>query len=738
MVAAFGGGAEVMASEPQFNLVKPSTTGVPGEEVRVMTFDADGNLWIAGRWPFWGECGLAMLSADQLAHEPLPGGGFDTGAWRVWSNVHHPIPSPYIFDLEITAEGIVWIASEGGLTRFDRDAKTPQTMWHTYNAANSPLIMNSVGSIDMDSQGNIWLTNVSVQSANGAVFRFDPTTNQWTQYTVGQEIPGWEPPWLDVASVMVGSDDRVYVTHSVLQGFVEFDGTTWTYHGGGSQFGGMLEDVEGNIWFLTGASGAGVWKWNGASYQSWLGLGGTSTVTGLGMDLEGTVYVSTWYGPVFKMVNGTTPQFFIDADNIPRSLIQRPNGDFWINNYGGNGTLGTVRHYDVNGNLLERFNTYNSGLPDYFIDNIEKDNTGNMWFASGEGGLSRMLGSSGAQDAPTHWRNWGNHNDQSEPYPFAGNEPMYSMYHHSDGTVYMGGNGVAQWDPQTGTFLNFWNWQNSSLGVDSFVDIERDGNGDLWIASDYTGIYRLNTQTNNWEQHLFGAAFSTSNYVNDMERDLDGNLWVVTDIALHFFDGTNWFAITVFHGSPVEQPTCIEVHPDGSVWIGASNGLIRYHNAEWTIYDSSNSPMPTDHVQGMDIRDDGVIGFSVIEFGPVTPFPNGVVLFDPAGERGADNWQVFSYGSHPLPHYQLGDVEFDADGDIWVSTISEGVVEIVLGSDAVAGDATGDGLVNVDDLVSVILAWGLCPDAPAACSADLNGSGAVDVDDLVLVILNWT
>ena len=37
---------------PQFNLVKPSTTGVPGEEVRVMKFDPAGNLWIAGRFYF--------------------------------------------------------------------------------------------------------------------------------------------------------------------------------------------------------------------------------------------------------------------------------------------------------------------------------------------------------------------------------------------------------------------------------------------------------------------------------------------------------------------------------------------------------------------------------------------------------------------------------------------------------------------------------------------------------------
>lgn len=63
-VTAFLGSAGAQTL-PQFNIVKPSTTGVPGEEVRVMKFDLNGNLWIAGRFYFWGEAGLAKLSADQ-------------------------------------------------------------------------------------------------------------------------------------------------------------------------------------------------------------------------------------------------------------------------------------------------------------------------------------------------------------------------------------------------------------------------------------------------------------------------------------------------------------------------------------------------------------------------------------------------------------------------------------------------------------------------------------------------
>jgi hypothetical protein len=52
------------------------------------------------------------------------------------------------------------------------------------------------------------------------------------------------------------------------------------------------------------------------------------------------------------------------------------------------------------------------------------------------------------------------------------------------------------------------------------------------------------------------------------------------------------------------------------------------------------------------------------------------------------------------------------------------------------GDTNGDLMVNVDDLVAVILAWGPCDGEP--CPADIDGSGVVDVDDLVEgVILSW-
>ena len=52
-------------------------------------------------------------------------------------------------------------------------------------------------------------------------------------------------------------------------------------------------------------------------------------------------------------------------------------------------------------------------------------------------------------------------------------------------------------------------------------------------------------------------------------------------------------------------------------------------------------------------------------------------------------------------------------------------------------DVNGDGVVNVEDLVLVLLAWGPCPPPPAPCPADVNGNGGVNVQDLAAVLLAW-
>jgi hypothetical protein len=50
------------------------------------------------------------------------------------------------------------------------------------------------------------------------------------------------------------------------------------------------------------------------------------------------------------------------------------------------------------------------------------------------------------------------------------------------------------------------------------------------------------------------------------------------------------------------------------------------------------------------------------------------------------------------------------------------------------GDVTGNGAVNIDDLLAVINSWGSCP----CCAADVDGNGLVNIDDLLAVINTWS
>jgi len=683
VVLSLGGAAHsAAAGPPAWTQVRPSTTGIPGEEVRLMAFDPQGNLWVGARWTFWGEGGLAMLSADQVPYAPLPGGGFDTGAWRGWSNVDHPIPSPYLMDMAFAPNGVIWLASEGGLTRFNPKALKPSAMWRTYTHANSPLLLDAVRSVDVDSQGNVWLTNVSPQSSNGAVFKLNPATGVWTQYAVGSGLPaGWFLPWKNVNALMVGADDHVWVTHSVLGGMAEFDGSSWVLHPTASPLGDMLEDGPGNVWVTTGDTG--LYKWNGSSWQQWPQLGGTVTMTGLGLDRDGVVYVSTWYGDVFKMIGGTSPQFFVNADNIPRGVIGRPDGDIWINNYGGNGTLGTVRHYTSAGVLLERLNTYNTAVPDFFVDRMQKDAQGRLWVASGEGGISRFDGQ--------RWRNFGNHNDGSEPYPWAGNEPMGGFYIDGQGMGWMGGNGIGRWNPATGTFTGFWNWQNNpGMGVTLFTAFAQDAAGKLFAAGAYGEVYSFNGSL--WVPEPVAQNGYTSTFAW-LKADSTGRVYAAEPYELQVWDGTAWSTVSAptpdfffDHGGI----TCLAIGPDDVLWIGTNEGLVRWDGAAFSVFDTASSPLPARQVAGVDVRPDGAIGVSSLEFGPVTPFPNGVAFIkgdiaDPV------SWTVWSYGTSPLPHYQLGAVAFDARGDLWVSAISEGMVRIGTGASLTPTLASADG-----------------------------------------------
>jgi hypothetical protein len=94
---------------------------------------------------------------------------------------------------------------------------------------------------------------------------------------------------------------------------------------------------------------------------------------------------------------------------------------------------------------------------------------------------------------------------------------------------------------------------------------------------------------------------------------------------------------------------------------------------------------------------------------------------------------------------QCGRDALNNDGDVVFSySLANGIAGVAIAkapASALPGDITGNGAVDVDDLLAVINAWGNCPSpCPPHCSADIAPAGGnciVNVDDLLMVINNW-
>jgi hypothetical protein len=150
--------------------------------------------------------------------------------------------------------------------------------------------------------------------------------------------------------------------------------------------------------------------------------------------------------------------------------------------------------------------------------------------------------------------------------------------------------------------------------------------------------------------------------------------------------------------------------------------------------------------------------------------PDLLLDADQDGDRDLADFQAFvaCYGEGPPGNLVAGCEMMDGDGDgdldlddltllidAFDTTVHDcdgngdpDLLDILLGTDdangngipdacELEGDLDGNGVVNVNDLLAVLTAWGPCPAVPRPCFGDADGNGVVDVDDLLIVVLHW-
>lgn len=682
------------AGAQDFELLRPSNTGIPGEEVRRVAFHPDGRLWVGARWPFWREGGVGIFDISADAWETHFNG--ETGSGR------GPFPSEYINDFAFAADGTAWIATNNGLVRYDG------TNWEIFNSSNTPMAFNKCLDVCIAPNGHVWVNNSDFNRGGDAVLEFDGAV--WTSYRTGIEMP-WDTVWQDLSYVFAASNGDVWVCNETLNGAARLRDGVWTLHGESiGRFDEMVEDVAGNVYFAPGLADAKLAKWDGSTMRV---VYNQTDIMTLATDTDGAVYFGDWHGNVRRTYDGGASwQLFLTGLNQIFNVAPDPDGDdVWI------GTIGALGRFTGSGVWVKDFNSYTTGVPDFFVDDLHLGRTsGRMFVATGEAGVS-MLDSG-------RWINRGSHNPNIDWTPLA--DGAEGVFEDAAGRVWIGTNGVARWDPETDAF-DLWDWRNTGVfGVDAFKYFGETPGGEIWAANRYSGIYRFDGQA--W------ARLGLDVYYNKgIERDSLGNMWVAEWFEINRWDGVAW---TTWQGPSQNDlfdlggVNCVAVDPDDVIWLGTNGGLLRFDGSAWTLYDTVNSPLPTPQVQGIAFRPDGLMAVSTLDSD--WPYTGGVIVIDgPIDEAGS--WSSFMHGSSKLPHWQVGDVEFDAAGDLWVSATSEAIAVLKVGAPPCPADFNGDGEVNTQDVLAFLNAWGA-----GDPRGDFNGDGAVNTQDVLAFLNAWS
>ncbi len=102
---------------------------------------------------------------------------------------------------------------------------------------------------------------------------------------------------------------------------------------------------------------------------------------------------------------------------------------------------------------------------------------------------------------------------------------------------------------------------------------------------------------------------------------------------------------------------------DGAKWFGTcGGGVARFDGTTWTIYNTSNSGLPSNDVRSMAIDRSGNKWFGTLG--------GGAARFD------GTTWTIYQTSNSGIPDNNIWGIAFDGDGAIWFSTQTGGVAHL--------------------------------------------------------------
>ncbi len=331
--------------------------GLASNHVWDVCCDLDGMMWIATSY------GVSRYDGHGFINFTTADGLTNNFVWLVYCD----------------PDGVLWFGTNSGISRYDPYTFASTTVRDELGIVTkgTPFPGIEFTATHQDRYGNLWFgTDTSVSCYDG-----DQTRNFIDKLADSKIIAVYQDRdgnmWLGKWSSGVSCYDGNQITN-----FTKEDGLVGNY------ICAIHQSRDGNMWFA--AWGGGVSRYDGKQFANFTKKDGLAfnDIRTIHQDIEGNLWFGTWGGGVSrydgeKFVSFSAEDESGNNDELPTNLTwaiySGSDGVVWI------GTQGGVRRYD--GEEISTLTT-KDGLGSNFVQAINRDPSGRLWFGTNGAGVS--------------------------------------------------------------------------------------------------------------------------------------------------------------------------------------------------------------------------------------------------------------------------------------------------------------------------------------------------------------
>jgi ligand-binding sensor domain-containing protein len=539
---------------------------------------------------------LAVLASAAPAVDPDRNSRYIIDFWQEDSG----LPQRYVYVIQQTRDGYMWIGTRGGLARFDGVRFT------IFDDRNPEQLRESeVMALAEDLEGGLW-----VGTHGGGVSRL--YKGKFVTYAVPEGLPNDFVGALACTkdgSVWIGTERglvRMSQGRSTFYGrkeglphenvralYADADGTVWigtqdglasiSAEGGVANHAATDAALKGIVTAIVGDRQGGLWLGVGRSVIHFKervlrhldakdGLPG-SEIAALCLAPDGTLWIAVWR-QLFRFAEGRVERFDASIERVSgnrtvqvssfrtlEALFMDSEGSVWV----GTGMEGLARIREA------AFKPISVGQQDGHeerVPSVFADSRGAVWLGMASGGVTRVT-----EGVPSFFAFPGN--------PSATN----TIFEDRDGIIWAA-NDRGVYRQESGTFVAVplvgMPDTDARMSIIATL-VARDGT--IWLGDGSRGLllYRGGRFMRFPPERLPGVR------IRALAEDRSGAVWIgMKDGGLVRVRGEEITRYSVEQGLPNSSVHSLYVDKDDSVWVGTRRGLVRIRNGELRVFSAQN------------------------------------------------------------------------------------------------------------------------------------------------------